>query len=93
MNPHVRSNKEFIEIDVSVHLDASGSEVFFQVEALAPDDIPNLFGKYGHSTPEVTAGYAGKEGDMRTVTTFFLCSCKNSKNREKTCRLFTMQFI
>ena len=64
INPNVHTNKKVIEIDLIVHLDASGSEVFFQVGALAPDDIPDLFGKYGHATPEVTSGYTGKEGDM-----------------------------
>ena len=87
INPHIHSNKPIIEIDLIVHLDASGSEVFFQVGALAPDDIPDLFGKYGHAKPEVTAGYAGKEGDyaiyLKTVIEKLALGCRKLYRTDK----------
>ena len=66
LNPAVHSNLTVIHIELMVHLDGCGPEVFFQVMALSPKEIPNLFGKYGHSKAEVVAGYAGAEGHYVT---------------------------
>ena len=53
-----------------LHYDAFSSETGCQIWALNPPDYP-LYGEKGSSTPQMTAGFGGKEGRLFAFCHYF----------------------